>query len=143
MKGLITTTLLFISLFAIGQTYEIPKKKVEPKPNYQYILIYRQWDSYTKTGNGVAWSEYGWRTHTTPYLTLEEALADLNSSHTWLLSGNKAVNISLEEDQIIGLYKLGDTEKIQLTLDVQHKRLEKHIEVKEEKWIERQYKIKQ
>jgi len=120
-----------------AQTFMVPKGNNEPKENYNYILIYRNWEAVWRNDSGAMYSSYGWVTKIEGFRNWEDLIKWMNSSNYWD-DGKKRVRLT--EDELIAVYDLTRIEKIKLELKAEEKVLPKRIELQEEKWTDFEWK---
>lgn len=116
-----------------AQTFTIPSPKDEAKENYNYILIYRNWEAVWQNNSGAMYSSYDWVTKIEGFRNWEDLIKWMNSSNYWD-DGKKRVRLT--EDELIGIYDITRAEKIKLELKTEEKVLPKRVELQEEKWID-------
>lgn len=113
-----------------------PPAKKEQKENYNYILIYRNWEAVWQNSYGALTPAYKWVTKIEGFRTWDDLIKWLNSSY-WN-DGKKRVR--LIEEELIGVYDLTRVEKIKLELKTEEKILPKRIELQEEKWTDYEWR---
>lgn len=139
LKTKITLVILLICLLAgflpaqaqsliIGST-----PKDEPKENYNYILIYRNWEAVWQNSNGAMSSSYEWVTKLKGFRNWDDLIEWLNSSNYWD-DGRKRVRIT--EDELIGVYDISRASKIRMELKSEEKVLPKRVEIQKEEWTD-------
>lgn len=96
-----------------------------------------------KYGNVVATQIMVWQYYSHPFKSLDQVLAFLNNGNRQYIGDTmKTIDVALNEKELICIYNLESCEKINLELKTDHKKIEKHVKIEEEKWIERKYIIK-
>ena len=120
-----------------AQAFTIPSPKDEAKENYNYILIYRNWEAVWQNNSGAMYSSYDWVTKIEGFRSWDDLIKWMNSSNYWD-DGKKRVRLT--EDELIGVYDITRAEKIKLELKTEEKVLPKRIELKEEKWTDYEWK---
>ena len=120
-----------------AQIFSSPNPTSEPKENYNYILIYRNWEAVWQTYSSSHSSSHQWITKIEGFRNWEDLIKWINSSNYWD-DGKKRVRLT--EDELIGVYDLTRAEKIKLELKTEEIVLPKRIELKEEKWTDYEWK---
>lgn len=120
-----------------AQTFTIPNKNNEPKENYNYILIYRNWEAVWQNNGGAMYPSYDWVTKIEGFRNWDDLMKWMNSFNYWD-DGKKRVRLT--EDELIAIYDLTRAEKIKLELKAEEKVLPKRIELQEEKWTDYEWK---
>jgi hypothetical protein len=134
-QATITATLMLVAVAGYCQ-WSIPQPDNAPKQNYGAIIIYRQWEQHMVQHGDNMGIEYGWSYKFEGFGSVKEAVAWLNTND-W--SGKPATR--LEENELIGIYDLSTSKKIDVVLKTEEKSIPKHVEVQEEKWTEQHYEV--
>jgi len=139
MKTLIAVLLFTVTLTA--QVYQIPPKNNEPKENYRYIVVYREWEQYHKMRGDSFFSDYGWLTKVEGSRDWEGLTGWLNSSD-WGMFGKEEKKVRFTEEELIMVYDLEQGRKIELQLKVEDVVKPKRVEVQEERWTNKSWEKK-
>ena len=118
-----------------------PKPSDEPKKEYCYIVVYREWESsWVSDTMGGTTIKYYWHTNICGFEDMESLKKWLNNPGGYWFDSQKRVR--LNKNELIGIYDLTTAKKINATIKTEEKTIEKHIEVEKESWIDYEWELK-
>ena len=140
MKTKLILAVLFFSVTAAMAQFNIgDKPKDEPKEQYNFIVIYRNWEQVSVSRGDYLTRGSGWVTKTEGFATWEELMKWLNTGNVYYSEAPQKKSVRLGKDELIAIYDLRKTRSIKLRLDIEDKITPKHVEVQEEKWTDEQW----
>ena len=126
----ILCALAFFGVSALGQYHWKPQDDSIPKIEPRYLLVLRYWGSVTTQHGDYADIGQGWVYMTETYQDMPSVLKRLNES---MGAGQ------FHDNEIVGLWSLGQPNRIDLTFkDTEHVK-PKHVE--EERWTTREWSV--
>lgn len=137
MKIKLTIIALFLSAAVYGQAHTL---FIEPdtvaKPNYKYLILYRQHESFMTISGGNAGTSRQYVTKHAAFETSEKMKLWLNNE--W--NGRKDITIPI--NTILGIYDLTTAKQIPFELKEQHQIRPRRVEIERDEWTDRYYELK-
>lgn len=138
MKTIFISLAIILSINSYSQVFHYPTPNNESKPEYKFIIIWRTWGSGMVQHGDLMGMEYKWNINMRGFYSQDEVTNWLNSGQGY--DGKPTVTISA--DQLIGVYDLTKSAKLEVELKTENKSLPKRVEIEEEKWTEQHYELK-
>jgi hypothetical protein len=114
-------------------------RKDAPKIQYSYVVIYRNWESVSKSKGDSMWYENEWVTKTQGFEKWHELITWMNSSgNHWSNQLNRKFT-RIDEDELIAIYDLTKAEKIRLKFESVQETLPRRVVREEEKWTDNEW----
>lgn len=146
MKTLVIKSLLvlFLISFVSGQIYTFEPAEPDysiPNPHYEYAIVWKVWDDvsvYLYVDGSQP--KPGWKYKLKGFENLDGLMKWLNSSNYY---DKKQKRVRLDEESIIAIYDLTRAKKIKLQLHSEKIVEPYKVEIKERRWTNFEWKIKE
>lgn len=144
MKHLLLLLFIVEGLNCMGQAF-LQEEPQGDKPKFNYIIVWRTWDTYFKYSGDMASPAMRWRTDCAGFDNQKELIDWLNMDTGGGLTistdhYNRSTRIN--ENQFIMAFDFVNMKKLNITFKTVNKYLPKRVEVSEEKWTETTAEIK-
>ncbi len=139
MKTLLGIFFLLAITVSTAQIDFGDKPNNEPKEQYNFIVVYRNWQQVsTSRGDYLTWG-YSWVTKIEGFETWAKLTEWLNSDNVYYWEIPQKKSTRLNEDELIAVYDLTKAQPIKLRFKVRNMVLPKRIEVQETKWMDTEW----
>lgn len=148
MKYILTIVIIMSYAFSQAYTFETdePNYSIDD-PAFEYVIVWKKWND---TNSDWGWSGQEsrpsyWSYHAKVFTNQTELLKWLNTGNDWYWFDEYRKRVRLNDKDILDAYSLRKSSKIDLRLN-KTKRTRNDttiVEVKEEKWTDKEYIIKE
>jgi hypothetical protein len=116
--------------------------KSVPKSNYNYIIIYREWEQiHVSMGDSYTF-KMDWVTKIEGFESWEQLIKWLNNSQYLFMPVDNQRRTRITEDELIAVYDLSKADKVELQFISEEKSLPKRVEIQAEQWTDTEWRKK-
>lgn len=145
MRQLIVLTIMIVAQLAAQEAVKAPSQD-DPKPEYRYLLVYREIESRWGVVNLNTMNQVGveYVVKFEGFDSIDQAMSFLNSARYQYIGfpgGENVRRVRVTEEEFIGLYDLKRGGKIPLKMLSEEKSRPERVEIHEEKWTDRWWEL--